>query len=137
MAEWFSQPLVLFIAILAASLLLAKAVLYVLTHYVRKWAARTKTTLDDRLLEAVSLPVYAALLLGGSYVAYRVSFGDADWLDAGGKVGLVVVGAFFPVRCWKSSLRPWPCITATCRDAARPLCSPYWAGWRLRCARCA
>ncbi len=106
MADLFGQPLLLFVAIVAASLLLAKGVLFVLTHYVKSLAKHTKTTLDDRLLDGLSLPIYLSLLAAGLWTAYYASFGPSDFLGPAGSLGFLVVAAFFLMRL-SDSLLSW------------------------------
>ena len=59
------QPYLQALAIFGLFLLLAKLAQWIITGGIRSLARRTKTTLDDRLLELVKLPIFATTLLVG------------------------------------------------------------------------
>ena len=86
---------------LAASLVAAKAINFIISRYVKMVAAKTKTTLDDRLLEAVQGPMTALVLVVGAYAALSYfpafsPYSQAVW--QGFSIVLIAVGAYATVR---------------------------------------
>lgn len=86
---------------LAASLVAARLINFILSRYVKMVAAKTKTTLDDRLLEAVQRPITSLVLVLGAYLAlsYLPSFSpySQEILQAF-SIALIAVGAYAAVR---------------------------------------
>jgi small-conductance mechanosensitive channel len=61
------------LAVLVAFTLIAKIVDWVVTHIIGRWARKTKTDLDDRLVDMLHRPIfYSVLLLGVWLVLLRV-----------------------------------------------------------------
>ncbi len=54
-------------AIMLASIIVGKLLLFVLSRYVRSLAQRTKTTLDDKVIDAIDSPLFLFVLLIGAY----------------------------------------------------------------------
>ena len=48
--------------IVAVSILVARIVLYFTRRYLRPWAERSETTLDDEIIKATQLPIYLSLI---------------------------------------------------------------------------
>jgi MscS family membrane protein len=65
------------VAVLAAFTLVAKIVDWVVTHIVARWARKTATDLDDRLVAMLHRPIfYTTLLLGVWLVLLRVDLNE-------------------------------------------------------------
>jgi len=60
-----------FLLILISSFILAQIVRFILMNYVRKLAARTKTDIDDIIVNILSKPVYIFIVFTGLYFALR------------------------------------------------------------------
>jgi len=61
----------IFVAIfgIAASFILAKALYYILDKYIRHFTKKTKTDLDDKMLNALETPFLAGVVLLGIYIS--------------------------------------------------------------------
>ena len=83
------------IAVICAAMLLAKIIYYFIENYVKRLTEKTKTDLDDRILEALTKPFYALIFLGGAYVAVI----DTSYVaNSRGDVSrLLIVGCAFVV----------------------------------------
>ncbi|MEM2974670.1 MAG: mechanosensitive ion channel family protein, partial [Candidatus Micrarchaeia archaeon] len=55
--------------ILAISIIVAKITLFILRNYAHKITVRTKSDLDDKLVEASSKPIYLLIIAAGLYFA--------------------------------------------------------------------
>lgn len=94
-------------AAIAASLAAAKLANFVLARYVKKITEKTRTTLDDRLLDAAQGPVFASLVAVGLYLALALLPSFSPFGEAIGQVfsvaaiaiaaysGLVLSGAAY------------------------------------------
>lgn len=88
-------------AALAASLVAAKLLNFVLSRYVKGITAKTRTTLDDRLLEAVQRPISALVLVLGAYLAlsYLPSFSPyALEISRAFSIAMIAAGAYAVLR---------------------------------------
>ena len=86
---------------LAASLLAAKAINFVLSRYAKMITSKTRTTLDDRLLEAVQRPLTALVLVVGAYAAlsYLPSFSPySQEISRSLSIAIIAVGSYAAVR---------------------------------------
>lgn len=64
--EWFH-----FLLILISAFILAQIVHFILVNYVRRLAARTKTEIDDIIVDLLAKPVYVFIVLIGLYLALK------------------------------------------------------------------
>jgi small-conductance mechanosensitive channel len=60
-----------FLIIVISSLILAQVVHFILVNYVRKLAARTKTDIDDIIVNLLTKPVYIFIVFNGLYLALK------------------------------------------------------------------
>jgi len=60
------------LSIIIASLIVAKLFYYILKKFVFHLTAKTATTLDDKMIEAVRKPIYIAIIIFGIYGALSV-----------------------------------------------------------------
>jgi len=66
---------ILSLAIVIASLIVAKIILWIANKYVKKFTAKTKTDLDDLILEKIKKPIYyLAIIIGLSIALNPLSF---------------------------------------------------------------
>jgi small-conductance mechanosensitive channel len=63
------EDVLIAIAILLISLFIAKIFFFIFKKYIKKFAEKTKTKLDDLLLAALEKPIYFAIILAGAYFA--------------------------------------------------------------------
>ncbi len=79
-----SQPIINQIVrglfIIAVSLIFAKILNAILQRYVKKIAQKTKTDIDDKILEIVTKPLYISVILLGVYFALRTSEYFVDYI---------------------------------------------------------
>ena len=60
-----------FLIIVISSFILAQVVHFILVNYVRKLAARTKTDIDDIIVNLLTKPVYVFIVFTGLYLALK------------------------------------------------------------------
>ncbi len=70
--EWLDKPWVLAILVLVLSVLVARLVDLVICRAVLRLARKTKTVLDERLVEVLHRPLFISVLLIGIYVALSI-----------------------------------------------------------------
>ena len=71
MASIFQNEYTIAILIIIAFIVLAKFIIYVIKKFVFKFAKKTKTDLDDKILEIITPQIYSILILAGVYFALR------------------------------------------------------------------
>ena len=62
--DWFKA-----LTVLAGAVLIALVFQFFLIKVFRRWASKTQTDLDDRLLQAVQVPIFISVLAGGAWQA--------------------------------------------------------------------
>jgi len=97
--------------IIALAIIVAKIVLYITKRYLKPWAERSHTTLDNELIKATQLPAYLALLFAGIFIAmpyfstylpadvYQLTHEHIDILIIA-LAGFIVYRAFHVVTTW-------------------------------------
>lgn len=71
MASIFQNEYTVAILIILLFIILAKVIVYLVKKFVFKLTAKTKTDLDDKIVEIVTPQVYSILILAGTYFALR------------------------------------------------------------------
>jgi len=71
MASLFQNEYIIAVLILLAFIILARIVVWVIKKFVFRLAAKTKTDLDDKILEIITPQVYSLLILAGTYLGLR------------------------------------------------------------------
>ncbi len=66
---WLDSPVALALALFVGSLVLAKLADVVVTRLLRQFTRRTRTDLDDRLIDALHAPIFWSVVLVGAYLA--------------------------------------------------------------------
>lgn len=85
---------VIFAVLLIGALLLRRVVTGVIFHYLKKLAAKTETTLDDKLFPAMEAPVAAFIMVVGIFAALKVlklSEETDHYISAGSTVAFSLV----------------------------------------------
>ncbi|MEK6968962.1 MAG: mechanosensitive ion channel domain-containing protein [Nanoarchaeota archaeon] len=67
--EYLQNKYVLSILILVLFIVLAKLLLFIIVHYFEKFTARTKTTLDDLIIERTKMPLFYSIVVYGFRLA--------------------------------------------------------------------
>lgn len=95
------------IAIIIASAVVAKVFLFIFHKTTLRLTKKTKTNLDDFLMQAIRKPIYIAIILAGVYFAiqylaflsaYNILINQVFtiiWIFVGAYLGARIVGAFF------------------------------------------
>ncbi|MBM3946495.1 MAG: mechanosensitive ion channel family protein, partial [SAR202 cluster bacterium] len=78
--------------VFAAALAVALLAHPILTRVARIFAARTKTTLDDVIVAAVSRPLFLFILVHGTFLALTTNSYLNDWQGAINKTWVIVAG---------------------------------------------
>lgn len=84
-------------------LLLASAARLVVGPVLKALARRTKTTLDDKIVDILGTPLFIILFLVGvrlSLQAFRLPAGLESFLDVGGSLLAIVVVGYVVFRAW-------------------------------------
>jgi small-conductance mechanosensitive channel len=87
-----------FLAIVLGSIVVAKAIYWVLEKYVKSYASKTKSEIDDLMLKSVHLPLYYGIMLLGLEFGIRVIDAPQWASDAVSwfvSVAVLVVAAIF------------------------------------------
>ncbi len=66
---YLQNKYILSLLILISFFVLAKAILFIFVHYFEKFTARTKTTLDDLIIERIEKPLFYLILVYGLKLA--------------------------------------------------------------------
>ena len=107
---WTSQPWVRALAVVVASVILAKITDWIICRVVRAATARTRTDIDDRLIDQLHRPIYITVVLVGVRLAFQIldlapdtyrvignviqTFVVIVWVVAGLRIISLVLGAF-------------------------------------------
>ncbi len=92
--------------IVLLSVVLAKLAYYLLEHFIRRMTQKTKTILDDLLLDALELPVVSGVVLAGLFFASVLGgFGDAPAATVLFKIALILWAAVTAFRSVSAVLR--------------------------------
>jgi len=75
--SWYERPIVLALAIIVGSFLAAQIVDWLVSRTVRVFAKRTKTDIDDRLIDALHGPVVKTVVLIGVWFACEELQGES------------------------------------------------------------
>ena len=68
--EWMGRPELRAAVLIVGSILLAKIVDWFICTTLRRWTRRSKTDLDDRLIELLHRPIFISVVLFGLYLAH-------------------------------------------------------------------
>jgi small-conductance mechanosensitive channel len=71
LTELLNNEIVYFVAVLVISLIIAKIVYFILDKYVKRLTRKTKSEIDDLIVEAIHLPLYIGIMLVGLYFALK------------------------------------------------------------------
>ncbi len=94
LAQILAMPVVSFFAVVLAGLVSSKVGMFLIDKVVRKLTEKTKTTLDDRLLEALSGPIQLGIVAISVYVALRVTEGVSAYTEYVNKAGYIALVFF-------------------------------------------
>ncbi|MBU3957445.1 MAG: mechanosensitive ion channel family protein [Nanoarchaeota archaeon] len=87
------------IMVFAASLISAKAAVFVLERYVKKMAAKSKTDVDDKIVFALKTPLYLSMLAAGSAISLNMVAPDySAAINLFAKLFLILAGFWFASR---------------------------------------
>ncbi|MBI4176258.1 MAG: mechanosensitive ion channel, partial [Candidatus Aenigmarchaeota archaeon] len=87
--------------IVLLSIIIAKAVIVVIQKYLKGVAKRTKTDIDDFMLDVITKPLYLGIIAAGIYLGLkplsaRLAYGL--WLDRAFMVAYIFIAAFLVSR---------------------------------------
>jgi len=71
-SAWFESPYVQAASVVLLAVVVAKFVEVVVSSLVRRLSQRTKTDVDDHMLEVLQRPVFLSVILVGLYVAFNL-----------------------------------------------------------------
>ena len=89
------------IAILLISIFIAKIFFFIFKKYIKKFAEKTKTKLDDLLLAVLEKPIYFAIILAGAYFALlSIHFLSPyiSWIRTIFSILGIILGLFITIR---------------------------------------
>ena len=112
----------LFAAIVfGASILIALLLHPVLTRVVKAFIGRTKTTLDDLLLEAVTRPLFLFIVVHGTFLALTTTSFLDRWQGALNKAWVIIAGgvAIYGVQRVLSAFLKWYGAETAARTGSR------------------
>jgi len=69
---WLDEPWVLALTVLLLAVLVARLVDAVISRALLRWAKKTRTDLDERIIGALHRPIFVSVLLIGAYVSVQV-----------------------------------------------------------------
>jgi len=78
-------------AILVATIAIAKIVLVMLTKYLKQITAKTKTTIDDELIDSAARPLDFLVLICGAYLALQTIPSFAPYLGWAQAIAYVII----------------------------------------------
>jgi small-conductance mechanosensitive channel len=91
------NELVLFVVIVVGFAIFAKIFLFIIKKYVKSFAAKTSTDLDDLIVQIITMPLYALIISFGVFVGLKILTPLAEYSD-------LIDSAFFVVAVLLVSL---------------------------------